>query len=103
MAPAINHDDLMMFRQRRNLLTPVIGIRQPAVEQNHRRTLSGGGVIELDPVYAGIRGFSAATGAGVGGKFFQRSPQASGIAGSPTRPPRRGAQRPHHAEESGEE
>lgn len=31
MAPAINYDDLMMLRQRCNLLTPVIGIRQPAV------------------------------------------------------------------------
>src|SRR5262245_64746047 len=52
MAAVVHHDHLIVLRQCRHLVAPVVGIRKPAMKQEHGVPASKHGVPDLGSVYS---------------------------------------------------
>src|ERR1700736_377141 len=51
MAAAVHENDRMMCRHGRDLIAPIVGIRQSTVQENDRRALAVHGIVDCDAVY----------------------------------------------------
>ena len=50
MAAAVHQNDGVMSRDRRHLLAPIIGIGEPAMQEDHRRAVTVDRVVNVDAV-----------------------------------------------------
>ncbi len=76
VAAAVHDDDLIALRQRRHLVAPVVGVPEPAVEQDHRFAVTEDGVPDLDAVH---RRIPAARGLGQRRRGGQGQPSWLGV------------------------
>ena len=54
VAAAVHQDDGVTRRHRRNLIAPVVGVGQAAVQEDHRRALAVDRVVDIDAVDLGL-------------------------------------------------
>jgi hypothetical protein len=64
MAAAIHHDDSVVRRECLDLVAPIVGVRQAAMQKDDRRTMADGGVVEADAVDFGMAAMLPGHGSG---------------------------------------